>query len=96
MQSVIATPHTPHAMLMPDHGTTPIKRSTDSRTQAGDLFFDWSPDASISASEAPSRADRVMSSARGKKCVRKGARGVERSVAHAEPMVVSAVRRMVA
>jgi hypothetical protein len=38
----------------------------------------------------------VRSSARGKKCVRKGARGLERSVAKMEPIIVSAVSSRVA
>jgi hypothetical protein len=37
-----------------------------------------------------------MSSARGKKCVRNGARGVANRVAQTEPTMVRAVRRMVA
>ena len=34
-QSASGTPHTPHATLIPDHGTTPTSRSTHSRTHAG-------------------------------------------------------------
>ena len=45
---------------------------------------------------SPSRALRVNSSARGKKCVRKGARGVAKSVANVDPKVVSVVSRRVA
>jgi hypothetical protein len=37
-----------------------------------------------------------MSKARGKKCVRKGARGVASNVEQAEPTMVRAVRRTVA
>jgi len=78
-------------MLIPDHGTTPISRSTDKRTQAGALFL-----ADVSNLASPSSALRVNSSARGKKCVRKGARGVDKIVANVDPMVVSAVSRRVA
>ncbi len=42
------------------------------------------------------RAVRVISRARGKRYVRNGARGVARRVAHAEPIVVSTVRKSVA
>lgn len=90
-QSLIATPQTPLAMLMPDQGTTPTRRSTDRRTHADDLDF-----VRVSRCASPSRALRVMSSARGKKREMNGARGMARRVARTEPMVVSAVRRMVA
>lgn len=92
MQSVKDTPHTPHAILIPDHGTTPINRNTDNRTHADERpWFD-----SSSVSDAPSNAFRVMSSARGKKCVRNGASGVANSVAQAEPSIVSVVSNIVA
>ena len=91
MQSLKATPQTPLAMLIPDHGTTPISRSTERRTQADDLLL-----VCVFELASPSRALRVKSRARGKKCVRKGARGVARSVANVEPTVVSAVSRRVA
>ena len=96
MQSVIDTPQTPHAMLIPDQGTTPMRRSTDRRTHAEDRGFADLPDVSRSGSESPSRALRVMSKARGKKCVKKGERGVASNVAHAEPIMVRVVRRTVA
>jgi hypothetical protein len=40
MQSLRDTPQTPHAILMPDHGTTPMRRRTERRTQAAVLGFD--------------------------------------------------------
>lgn len=93
MQSLMATPHTPQAMLIPDHGTTPMRRSTERRTHADDLDLDFAP---RSGSESPSNALRVMSSARGKKWVRNGARGVASRVAQRDPIVVSVVRSTVA
>ena len=89
-QSLRGTPHTPHAILMPDHGTTPTRRRTDRRTQAGDV--------ALTAAEfgSPSNATRVNSNARGKKWDKSGASGEERRVAQAEPTVVRDVRRMVA
>lgn len=93
MQSDKETPQTPQAMLIPDHGTTPIRRRTDRRTQAEDLGL---AELLRSRSESPSRALRVMSRARGKKWVRNGARGVDSKVAQAEPTIVRAVRRRVA
>jgi hypothetical protein len=85
IQSLSDTPHTPQAMLMPDHGTTPIRRITERRTHGEDL-----------GSEPPARALRVISNARGNKMARNGASGVERRVAHREPNVVKVVRRIVA
>ena len=93
IQSVRDTPQTPQAIFIPDHGTTPIRRRTESRTQAEDRGL---TELSRSRSESPSRALRVMSSALGKKCDRQGARGVANTVAQTEPTVVRAVRRMVA
>lgn len=78
---------TPQAILMPDQGTTPIKRSMDKRIHGAD---EWS------LLLAPSRAERVLSNALGKYRVRKGARGLESIVAQIEPRVVSRVRRRVA
>lgn len=91
-QSKSETPHTPHAMLMPDQGTTPMRRSKDRRTQAGDCAF--LPAASASA--PPSSAVRVSESTRGKNCVMSGASGIASSVADSEPSVVSVVRSSVA
>jgi hypothetical protein len=78
-------------MLIPDHGTTPIRRSTERRTQADDLFL-----VRVFTLASPSRALRVKSRARGKKYVRKGASGLAKSVANIEPMLVSAVSKRVA
>jgi len=93
MQSVRDTPQTPQAILIPDHGTTPMRRRTESRTHVEERGF---AELSRCRSASPSRALRVMSNARGKKWVRKGARGVANKVAQAEPTIVRAVRRMVA
>lgn len=93
MQSGRDTPQTPQAMLIPDHGTTPMRRRTESRTQAEDRGL---AELSRSRSESPSRALRVISNARGKKWVKKGARGVANKVAQVEPTIVRAVRRIVA
>lgn len=93
-QSEMATPQTPEAMLMPDHGTTPTSRRIESLTQVEDLLF--APNDCISASASPSKAARVISSAFGKYWVRKGASGDDSIVAQSEPIVVSRVRRSVA
>lgn len=78
---------------MPDQGTTPISRRMDKRIQ-GDVGL---ASESVSAFDAPpSSAERVRSKAFGKKWVRKGASGLERSVAQVDPMVVRRVRRRVA
>jgi len=87
-QSFIATPHTPHATLIPDHGTMPMRRRIDRRTHAEDLGF--------SSLVAPSIALRVMSNARGNILTKKGASGADRRLAKIEPTVVSAVSRSVA
>jgi hypothetical protein len=91
IQSAIATPQTPLAMLMPDHGTTPIRRRTERRTHADDLVL-----SRASKPASPSKALRVKSRARGKKCVRNGARGFANSVAKMEPTIVNAVNSRVA
>lgn len=90
-QSVSGTPQTPHAMLIPDQGTTPMRRNIDKRTQADDLGADPT-DKSVS----PSRAFRVISSARGKSRLRTGARGALRAVAITDPTVVNKVNNKVA
>ena len=59
-QSAIETPQTPHAMLRPDQGTTPIKRRIDSRTQTGVLFCEVEVE-----SKSPCRAVFVTARARG-------------------------------
>ena len=87
-QSFIATPHTPHATLMPDHGTIPIRRSIDNRTQAADFGF--------SSLVAPSIALRVMSRARGNILTKNGAKGADNKLALIEPTVVSSVSNRVA
>ena len=93
-QSGMATPQTPQAILMPDHGITPMSRKTDSLTQAEDLPF--VPNGWRSVSASPSRAARVISSALGKTCVKTGAKGADSIVAKTEPIVVSSVRSNVA
>lgn len=93
MQSERETPQTPQAILMPDQGTTPINRRTDRRTQGEDLVEAWS---SFGSDESPPSAFLVISRARGNMEERKGAKGVHSSVAHAEPIVVSTVSKMVA
>jgi hypothetical protein len=93
-QSETATPQTPHAMLMPDHGITPMRRKTDSLTQAEDLFF--VPNACRSVSASPSKAARVISRVLGKKWVKNGAKGADSIDAHTEPIVVKSVRSSVA
>lgn len=47
MQSERGTPETPQAMLIPDHGTTPMSRKTERRTQAEEVespFSDSDPE----------------------------------------------------
>jgi hypothetical protein len=84
-QSYRETPHTPHATLMPDQGTTPMRRRIDKRTHAA-------PRLVLTAeSEDPSSAARPISRILGKNAVISGASGVANSVAQIEPAVVSAV-----
>lgn len=64
-QSERETPQTPQAILIPDHGTTPIKRSIERRTHAADFDDDLAVEGSISLSAFPLSAERVMSNARG-------------------------------
>lgn len=59
-QSGRETAQTPHAMLRPDQGTIPIKRRTESRTQAGVLFCEVELE-----SESPCKAFLVTVRARG-------------------------------
>lgn len=91
MESDSGTSHTPQAMLIPDHGTTPMRRRTERRTQAGDVDL-----PEISGSAEPDKALRVISSARGKRLVKKGPSGFESKEAHADPSMVRVVSRMVA
>jgi hypothetical protein len=90
MQSQSGTAQTPQAMLMPDHGTIPMSRRIERRTQAGDVDLD------VATSGSPSKVVRVNSTARGKKWDKSGARGVARRVAQADPSVVRVVRSSVA
>jgi hypothetical protein len=64
-QSERETPHTPQAILIPDHGTTPIKRNIERRTHADDFVDGFAVEGSISLSAFPLSAERVMSKARG-------------------------------
>ena len=86
-QSHTATPQTPHAMLIPDHGTIPMSRRIDSRTHAAE------PSAFESS---PSSTERVIASGRGMRWVRNGPRGAARMLADKDPSVVSNVRRTTA
>lgn len=83
------TPQTPQAILMPDHGTTPISRSTLSRAQGED-------EDEVEVEAGPSSAERVREIAEGKKRVKRGVRGVARMVESTDPSVVSNVWRRVA
>jgi len=65
------------------------------RTQGEDLEFCDGESVLVGWVSLPS-AFRVSSRALGNMYVRNGARGVERRVAHIEPMVVSAVSMIVA
>jgi len=78
-------------MLIPDQGTIPTRRSTDNRTHVGDFVF-----APVVKSDSPSRALRVICSARGNRRDREGASGTHRRVAQIEPNVVSAESNNVA
>lgn len=90
MQSNRGTPETPQAILIPDQGTTPISRRTERRIHA-----DCTVESGFDRDD-PWRAARVMSRARGKKCERTGARGAERRVEQAEPIMVRKDRRTTA
>jgi hypothetical protein len=76
-------------MLIPDQGTIPTSRKTVKRTQVGEVALVLRP-------ESASKTLRANASGRGKKCVRKGERGAERSVAMMEPIVVSTASNKVA
>jgi hypothetical protein len=88
-QSHRATPKTPQATLIPDQGTIPTSRKTVKRTQVGD-------EALVLFPESASKMLRAKANGRGKKRVRKGERGAERSVARIDPTVVSTARSSVA
>ena len=90
-QSASETPHTPQAMLRPDHGTTPIKRRIDRRTQAGVLFCEVELE-----SESPCKAFLVTARARGNHWDNRGAIGRDRRDEKIEPIVVRSVRSRVA
>lgn len=87
-QSFIDTPHTPHATLMPDQGTMPMRRRTESLIQADDFGF--------SSLVAPSIAFRVISNARGNVFTKNGASGAASRLANIEPKVVKSVSKSVA
>ena len=76
-------------MLIMDQGTIPTSRKTVKRTQVGEVDLVLSP-------ESASKMLRANANGRGKKWVRKGERGAERSVARIEPIVVSTARSTVA
>lgn len=76
-------------MLIIDQGTTPTSRKTVRRTQVGEVALVLSP-------ESASKMLRANANGRGKKWVRKGERGAERSVARMDPMVVSTASSNVA
>ena len=78
-------------MLIPDQGTTPMRRSIDKRTQAGDFGAD-----PAAKSVSPSSAFRVMSNARGKSLLSTGARGALSAVAITDPTVVKRANSKVA
>lgn len=92
-QSVIATPHTPQAILMPDQGMIPISRSMERRIHGDDLFVDT---LGSEPSFDPSKATRVNARARGNMLTKNGARGADRRLAKIEPTVVSTVMSKVA
>lgn len=78
-------------MLIPDQGTTPTRRRTDNRTHVGD--FDFTP---VVKFDSPSKALRVICSARGNRRDREGANGTHKRVAQIEPSVVNAESNNVA
>lgn len=92
---------TPDAMLMPDHGTTPMRRRIDKRIHAGDwLFVGW-VDTRLSSevemtSALPCRAALVSASAFGNRWEMSGARGLARRVDKTDPSDVKRVIQMVA
>jgi len=88
-QSRRETPRTPQATLIPDQGTIPTNRKTVSRTQVGDGALVLPP-------ESDSKMLRAKANGPGRKCVIRGDRGAERSVARIDPTVVSTARNSVA
>jgi hypothetical protein len=89
-QSRRETPRTPQATLIPDQGTIPTNRKTVNRTQVGD------GDLVVLPPESASKMLRAKANGRGRKCVKKGDSGAERSVARIDPTVVSTARSSVA
>ena len=89
-ESQTLTPVTPHAILMPDHGTMPTRRIIERRTQTGVLGLEepliWEGEG-----EGPWRADFVRVRALGKKRTARGPTGVARSEERREPPVVIVV-----
>lgn len=110
MQSQNGTPQRPQAILIPDQGITPIKRSTDNRTQGDvldggrgrgdddddDAFFTGTVSLACTVGMSPSRTFRVMTNARGKKWVTRGERGLARRMEIKAPIVVMIVINNVA
>ena len=94
-QSQTRTPVTPHAILMPDHGTIPTRRIIERRTQIGVLDFEV-PLISGVGDGPPWRADFVSVMALGKKRMTRGPTGVARSEERRDPPVVMVAWRMVA
>ena len=90
-QSATETPQTPHAMLRPDHGTTPIKRRTERRTQTGVLFCEVEFEL-----ESPCRTFLVTVRARGNHRDNIGAIGLDKREERIEPIAVRSVRSRVA
>lgn len=86
-QSNKDTPVTPQAMLMPDHGTTPMSLNTDNRTQPGDLSL-----GDVVNASPPSSALRVSASAFGTTCDIIGAKGVANNDDSTDP---NAVRKVI-
>lgn len=105
-QSRRDTPVNPHAILRPDQGTIPIRRSTDSLTHAGvpdavavegAAYLDSSIGSEDTLeADVPSNTDRVSSMGLGNKRVSIGARGAASNVEKIEPIVVRAVMTRVA
>lgn len=94
-QSQTRTPVTPQAILIPDHGTIPTRRSIERRTQMGVIGLE-TPLISGVEGEGPWRADFVRVRALGKKRTTRGPTGVARREERREPPVVMVAWRMVA
>lgn len=85
-QSNKETPATPEAILIPDHGTTPMSLNTDKRTQPGDFSLD-----EVVSVSPPSSAFRVSSRTFGMACDMKGAKGVANNDDITDPRAVREV-----